>query len=255
MTIPDFSGPFLKLERAKHHILELSRILSAYKRANDKLFIRQAQPNRRHKVRNLGSTKLPRDTPTILGDAIHNLRVCLDHAYSILVEANGHTRTDYTRFPFGKDRQSIEGFINGQIGTGNGPSEAIRDLILDRIQPYPGGEAGGLYAVHRLDISDKHSILIPTFPTMTMRDYALTLPDGSDRHITGDATFVAINKDMDAIVVLNPGTYIKSEYKAQICSDVCFANGQPYQGQSVLEILRSLAELTESTLNILVQLR
>src|SRR5258708_31287825 len=93
----DFRGPFLKTERAEHHINHLEDVFRGYVRASKKAVAPKF--NRKVRERQIGGN-FPQHTSTILGDALHNLRAALDHAYCILVEANGGTVNKYTRFPF-----------------------------------------------------------------------------------------------------------------------------------------------------------
>jgi hypothetical protein len=141
MTTPDFYGPNLKVERAKHHIDSLETIFEQFISRN----IKRLRPKRDNQflMRGAATSRLfPEHTPTVLGDALHNLKSPLDHAYCIMVKENGRTVTRYTLFPFGKCRKSLEGSINGQKLEGLTPSDAIIDVILNEIQPYEAGSLG-----------------------------------------------------------------------------------------------------------------
>src|SRR3546814_6119944 len=73
----------------------------------------------------------------------------------------------HTFFPFHKDRQSAKAALNGHEKCGCAPTAAVQTLILDTIKPF---EDGGhhLYGVHKLDIADKHHMLIPTQAAMVI---------------------------------------------------------------------------------------
>jgi hypothetical protein len=169
MTAPDFYGPNLKVERAKHHIDNLETIFEQFISRNIKR-LRLKRDNRFLERKGAAASRLfPKHTPTVLGDALHNLKSALDHAYCIMVEENGRTVTRHTLFPFGEDRESLKGSINGQKLKGLTPSDAVIDIILNEIQPYEAGKLG-LYGLHLLDITDKHHVLIPTTANMVIRE-------------------------------------------------------------------------------------
>src|SRR5688572_21974911 len=128
----DFEGAFLKIERANHHVQQFEAIVRAYVMDNVKALRPESNPNR-WKNRSLGG-RIPRHTPTIVGDAIHNLRTSLDHAYCALVEANGGIIDRYAHFPFGDTRQDTKGTIGGKKATSL-PSSQVLDFILDEIKP------------------------------------------------------------------------------------------------------------------------
>src|SRR5438309_7554073 len=105
----DFSGPRLKTERAKHHIEHLEAIFERYISHNKKALA----PKYNRKPREPVGSGFHRHTPTILGDALHNLRAALDHAYCILVEAHTGTINEWSTFPIAKntDWKSLKGSV------------------------------------------------------------------------------------------------------------------------------------------------
>ena len=154
-------GPLLKIERADYHMKQLESFLRRYVRMNAKPFKGKKGQKATEKriVRRLG-TKLPIHTPVVIGDIVHNLRVSLDHAYWVLVEANGGEFTRYVKFPFGGDKSSVKGSINGTNKNAL-PAQSVLDYIVNEMQPFDGG-AHDLYDLHNLDIMDKHKLLLPT---------------------------------------------------------------------------------------------
>jgi hypothetical protein len=103
---------------------------------------------------------VPHDLSAIVGDAIHNLRVSLDHLAWQLVVSTGKTPVagpGGTSFPIYKTARLTHPQINP------GVSMEVRDL-LDEVQPYqrmyPANHE--LAVLHGLDISDKHHKLLVT---------------------------------------------------------------------------------------------
>ena len=75
-----FQGAKLKLERAKHHIANLEATFRAYVDLNPYVLGSKENPETATKKATIRYTmELPSDIALILGDAVHNLRVALDH--------------------------------------------------------------------------------------------------------------------------------------------------------------------------------
>lgn len=250
----NFTGPFLKTERAKHHIDHLKRVFDAHIMAN-----KNALRPKRHgqvwkPVAPIG-TPLPPHTPTIIGDAMHNLRASLDHAYCILVEANGcdistHPKRSNIKFPFTEKgtRQDLKGSINGHAKLGIAPSQAVIDHIFGVIQPYPGGNGSDLLAVHVLDIADKHMMLLPTEQEVHIHN--LETEDGSK--ISG-ITLVRVPPRGEVVtgnaIGFTPGTRLKQDANNKASFNIVFGRGQPFEGQPILPILDKMLGRTIETLN------
>ena len=153
MPMPDFYGPNLKVERAKHHIDQLEIIFDTHISRNIERLRPKKNSRGLNRARDASLATFPKHTPTVLGDAIHNLRAALDHAYCIMVEANANQVSDWTHFR--KSRKSLEDLINGHKNSRLTPSDTVIGAIIDKIQPYENGKLG-LYGLHLLDITDKH---------------------------------------------------------------------------------------------------
>ncbi|HEY8580916.1 MAG TPA: hypothetical protein VIL72_13585, partial [Beijerinckiaceae bacterium] len=184
----------------------------------------------------------PRHTPTILGDALHNLRAALDHAYCALVIANEGTVGEYCRFPFSKngDMKSLEGSLKGHEKKGCAPSQKIIALILNEIEPFPGKKGSDLCDLHALDIADKHLDLLPTEQHTAVSD--LTFSTGSS--IRG-LTLLTSNAPAIAFA---PGTGLSPHNQNKVAFDICFGGGTAFEGKPILPILKRLHTLVVDTL-------
>ncbi|HEY1225510.1 MAG TPA: hypothetical protein VGE54_09805 [Brevundimonas sp.] len=245
----EFYGPRLKLDRAKHHIDELETIFRRYVIDN----MRRSRPKKKRDGREVPSrrlgSKLPEHVPTILGDAIHNLRVALDHGYTILVEANGGTPTDYTRFMFGKDRKSLKGSMEGAIAD-RIPDELITRL-LDEIEPYEGGKLS-LWELHRLDITDKHSVLLPAKRALHIDQLDITDQDGrpTGGRIKGISLVMDNPQASGAFVAVGGNMGLKLKGDPHSAFDILFGPG-PLEDKSILSTLRSLHTNVSTALDVL----
>jgi hypothetical protein len=88
------------------------------------------------------------------GDALHCARTPLDHLAYILVLADGGQPTTQTAFPIFDNRVSRSD-LRGKV---KGASQQAISDILD-LHPWRGGD-DKLWLLHRLDIIDKHRLLL-----------------------------------------------------------------------------------------------
>ena len=237
MTV-DFYGPRLKVERAEQHIGELEDIFVQYVRDNVKRLRGETVPT------------FPNYTPTVLG-ALHNLRAALDHAYHIVAEAKGAVFDEYRKFPFAEQRQPLEGSIKGHKQKRTTPNDEVIAAIVDEIQPYEGGKLG-LYGLHKLDITDKHVVLIPTQSALRIERLDYVDPTGA-KH-TGAIQGITIvgdqSKGLEFIGVVGGG-HLVLQGDPKDAFDIRFQKGQPFEGDSILATVRSLKTSTVKALDIL----
>jgi len=232
----------LKVERAKHHITNLETTLAAYVAASKERLIAQGEIGPRKQVGTL-TTPVPRHTPTILGDAIHNLRAALDHAYCVLIEANGHTYDSWSKFPFSKQSiKDLKGSINGQITARKGPSKGVRDLIVDVIQLYPGGNGSDLQFLHDLDIADKHTVLLST--VIRLSNVTVMIPE-----IRMQISGVVFESDRYGWFSVDDGMTHVIDYNSNPTFEICFERGQPFEGRGIIDTLNMLHGRVTDTLH------
>lgn len=150
------AGVYVKVNRAKEHVRDLETLVQRFLQTNPYTIVVQDEPDTGDRVfRVKVLRKPPLELAAIVGDAIHNLRAALDLLICELVRGEGEAVMDTTGFPVAK---SAEAFKSGHLRKVKGaPKEAI-DLIK-RAKPYKGGNEP-LWRLHRLDIADKHRILI-----------------------------------------------------------------------------------------------
>jgi hypothetical protein len=142
----------LKIERAKEHIVDVHRTVAAFLNANPYTVLkdRDAKPGRL--IYRVGSVaRAPDALPSIIGDALHNMRSTLDHLAYALVVANGATPTKQTAYPI---FDIASKYVTDSPAKIQGMSpEAIQRI--DATAPYKGG-TDKLWVLHELDIIDKH---------------------------------------------------------------------------------------------------
>lgn len=189
-----FESAYLKVDRATHHIRDLQATVARYaKKAGidfypDGSFVtitvdRRAEP----------------ECSAILGDAIHNLRSALEHAFWELIGIDGGTQDKYTTFPIHRgNRVDYEAHCKG-VKT---PRQDTKDFLIC-VQAYPDGVGASLVDLHDLDILDKHAMLNPVFGLVALRDCVIVRPNGVREDwaaIGGDYARTLIHEDGQTVV-------------------------------------------------------
>ena len=157
MSEATLDGPKLKLDRAKKHLDDLEAAINGFFETNPYAVRVKDNPEtgkREHIV--VKADDLPASLSVLSGDAVHNLRSALDHIIWQLVIANGGEPEDLrTAFPVWRSEADFEA---GRPGDAKGISEAALDVLYG-LKPYKGGN-DALWLLHKLDIVDKHRLLL-----------------------------------------------------------------------------------------------
>lgn len=144
-----------KFERARTHAANLRTQMEQFQFSDYAQVIEEIEPNGDQVSRVKIVAPLPTSLALTAGDAIHNARAALDHLACRLVETAGGTVTQDTAFPFKKDETGFGPFAKSRLpGTSAETRAAMRSL-----KPWAGGD-DLLYALHTLDIVDKHKLLL-----------------------------------------------------------------------------------------------
>jgi hypothetical protein len=171
-----------KAARARHHIEDVSRQVSAYDPASAYEIAPESRPDTgddsyatdlRLKV----LRKPPTELLTTIGDALHNLRSCLDSvAFELAMRHTGGTMTERqqraVQFPLCKDRAAFDGTLS---------SESLRDLFGDN-------ERAALRTAQPFALREDASAVGVTFPTSDLEEFninelrRLSRLDNLDKH-------------------------------------------------------------------------
>jgi hypothetical protein len=148
-------GPRGKIERAKDHLADLQAEVAQFLGSNPYGVVDQYDPEMgQNVVRARVSAQPPPRVTAIVGDLAHNLRSAWDYLARQLVLANHCTPSSGTEFPIFWDPEAYKtGFGRKVRGMSK---EAVR--LIDGMQPhvFPEPTRHPLYAIHHLDIRDKH---------------------------------------------------------------------------------------------------
>lgn len=154
----------LKIARAAKHIADLDELL---RRARPFPFVLKTDTQVGQRTLGCEKNQPVVDHVAILsGDAIHNLRAALDHAYWEIVSPRCSARElGSVQFPFSKKANSIDQAIRQRLAhyAGTGFYFAIRKL-----QPHDYVRGNVLlFLIHEFDVTDKHKLLLPAVEQTT----------------------------------------------------------------------------------------
>ena len=156
---PIFHGARLKIERAKQHVRDLNAILAGIN-TNPHSVLVEANPDTGCDFLKFEpSEAVPEQFMCIAGGALHNLRTALDFVANDIEFSHTGKRTKHTKFPVSDTRDELVAAVNG--GFKHKAPERIIHFIVDVVQPYEAGDGKAIWALHALDIEDKHKLLVP----------------------------------------------------------------------------------------------
>ena len=243
-----FSDARLKVKRAGEHIKQFSIDIRQFAEVN-------GHSVRVHRKTNTGYDALefvpcgtvPPEFMCIVGDAIHNLRSALDVAMSEIESLTTGKRTGDMIFPAYKTWDQLKKAI-AKRGLEDKAPKRIIDYIVDSIQPYETGNGDPIYLLHRLDIEDKHRLIIPKLQFEWVRNI---------RYIdeTGEEFTVPEWVITNARRVFYPTEKrdVQVTHKGYSSVSVLFGKGMPFESKHVFPTLTQLAAAVGRTLFVLEQ--
>jgi hypothetical protein len=173
--IPDKKEPLAgvqaKLERAEKHIVDFRNQQKTFLESKPVSFTHILNEDTRHVDVTIDNIKpMPIELSLIMGDAIHNLRSALDLLVCQVFTRNSKsTDYDYIEFPIGMHLKSFLDKFEKHKGKLQLVGKPAID-ILTKLEPYRGGKHHDLWVLHRLDIRDKHRLLIVVLPSINRWD-------------------------------------------------------------------------------------
>jgi hypothetical protein len=149
----------LKINRADKHIADLDVRIGALPHSD--IATVEINPEGGNEVikHDIADSAAVDDIAVIAGDAVNNLKCALDYAWletiSRLVPS---AVSKFAKFPVYPTSDALESALREKQIHILRPK--LFDLIGDKIKPYDGGNFA-IWPIHRLDIRDKHRLLIP----------------------------------------------------------------------------------------------
>jgi hypothetical protein len=181
---PDFTGVRIKVERAKQHFGDLQGRVERFQEENPYRAIPYDEPDTGDLVY---KAHVPEQPPpywsAIVGDCVHNLRPSLDLLVCEMVRAEDEPLAPNTGFVvFKSEAGCTEEFKSGPPGQIKGvPQCAVK--LIEEAKPYKGAD-NPFWMLHKLDIEDKHKLLVPVgvvhqsiITTFRLDDFSVTNHD------------------------------------------------------------------------------
>jgi hypothetical protein len=242
-----FTEARLKLDRANKHIADVDAVVAglptAYAASIEKnpetgqSFIKHALPHDGIPIRqNLG---------LIIGDAIHNLKTALDFSWIETIQRLAPSAmSKFAKFPVYESRKLLEDALRGrEIHIA---SVRLYDLIVSGIQPYDGGN-DSIWAIHRLDIQDKHHLLIPLINLASVK--GIEFEDDAGNIVRGVSWTTQQPGPLFIPVPIHGQFHIKK--KGHVAVAVVFKEGLPTEGLEVSEQLSLFARVVLQIVQLL----
>jgi hypothetical protein len=188
MNSPELESVRAKIDRAQHHFDDIHAILKvvlASKPKGEHILINQER-ERQHLIVTIPNVPpINPALPLMIGDCIHNLRSALDHLVHQLALKNGApaAAAEKTFFPICLTGAEFDGRVKKLV------KPFISDSALTEIkqsQPYsaydPPAEGTDIWLLHKMDIIDKHRLLIVAGYQMAVSGFVITVPTKQDFH-------------------------------------------------------------------------
>lgn len=150
-----FKGSRIKLRRAQGFIDELESMFIAFSRDDPVKIVQQVVGN--ELITDWHFKRVPEEVGAVLGDAIHNMRSALDLMACELAILNNKT-PEKVSFPICSSAATFKKETKAKNFKRTGAA-SLR--LLESIGPYSDGNSR-LYALHQLDLQDKHRALLDT---------------------------------------------------------------------------------------------
>lgn len=234
-----FCGARLKIRRALEHTNDLRRLTQEFADAHPHTINIHTDPDTGCDCLSIvPAEQLPDTLLVVLGDAIHNLRSAIDHAWFQSVTSD----PKYRKFPARETREGVEAAITGLK---ENACEEIKRFVLDVVQPYRGGKGENILALHDLDIEDKHSLLIAHRQYSWVRGMVAKDERGEEFSIP-DWLVVPPHTASEPFEG-HQHFHITNQGDARM--HVTFGEGMPLQGRSIMQTLADLAELITSLID------
>ncbi|MEX1208308.1 MAG: hypothetical protein WEE36_06825 [Acidimicrobiia bacterium] len=252
-------GPRLKLERANRHIDELKEAIDRWGATNPQERI--ATENDPEPGDLTYRIRVKREPPPewgpIVGDALHNLRTALDLLAEQLILNGGEAPTDTSGFPLGWSKKVFENTVANKLPGVSG--RALR--IVKAMKPYNGGNPC-LWLLHRLNIADKHHLLVPVavgqyrIRHRTFAGRVDHFPEGVREFVDGlELTLTPTRppkplKDGDVLMVMRAATRREGDPHPNFdVAIVVWETGTGADGQPVVGLLREIGGSVARLLN------
>jgi hypothetical protein len=233
-----FREACLKIRRADEHIADLESRLNRFSETDSYSIHLDFDPDAGCDLIRLETVlTVPDEFLLIVGDALNNLRSSLDYIMrGICPKAR--------KFPISKTKTELDAVINNGLKSKANASDALRDFILNTIQPYEGGDAEVLWPLHDLNNIDKHRLLIAK--TQLTYVNGITGEDENGSPFAISPWLIVYPHIVGHPIEGRHGCKITDKGKAT-CK-IVFGDGMPLQGREIAPALRVMSQMVKHVL-------
>lgn len=240
-----FHGSWVKVRRANKHIADLHEMLLGFANTDFYSIVVEQDPELRTNFLNfkIELDRFPLDDLALtIGDALHNLRSALDHLYCQVVLECGGATDKWTMFPIRNEGHALIAALTSAFKQKQISAQVVK-LIMAGVRPYQGGNPA-LWGLHKLNVRDKHELLIPVLKLVMVS--GVYLEDNQYRrigdrdYIMGDSSKIRIADADDRNVT------VKDRGHADVT--ILFDIGTPFYGEPVVPTLKRVSEEVTRTI-------
>ena len=227
-----FRDARLKIDRAEKHIAEADERIDLITGPNSQTSRIEIHAEARvksvhYRLERLGD--LP-ELACVIGDGIHNLKTALDYAWFQTVASLAPGVKGRPKFPI---YPSADQLMNALADNGiSAATPTLADFMLTKIKPYDGGNFY-LRPLHKLDIQDKHELLIPSTNYGNVSGLKVKNQHGS---VTGNSWGQELAGDFHIDFALD----VEIEDKGYVPFGIVFKEG-PLKNMQVSHILKEFS--------------
>lgn len=214
-----FRDSRLKIDRANKHIADINARIVRLHETNTARIDIDPKTGSEILTHTFSDATAFDDIALMLGDAVHNLNCALDYTWLQTVERLVPALVDErAKFPIRKTLKELEGSMT-KAGMNISSPDLFR-FVLDRIQPCDGGDEA-IWAIHNLDIRDKHRLLIPVLSTGHIDGISVMNQSGETWRGYGSSADL---QRPPYVIAYEPGLHIKD--KGKLTAVIIVADGK-----------------------------
>jgi len=234
-----FRDARLKIDRAKKHIADMQTAILVLEKSKTATVQRNTETRYQELVHDIpGWETALLNMSLIAGDALHNLRVALDYAWASAIERYvPNAVSGFNKFPVLRTRKEVEAALCGiKIDTA---CPALFDAVLSEIsnvQPYERGQNGVIWALHQLDIFDKHLLLLGLRPFAGIKGIVVKDADGDVVHGPTLGTETA------PPYVITFHNKVEIQNKGELVFEVTIEEAGVFKGLGILDLLATFSQ-------------
>lgn len=243
-----FQGARRKIKRANQHIHELNRIFDSFLDSDFYRFVSKRDADTNESVLEYCVDPMPEEVPLILGDALHNLRTSLDFVATEIKSRAGQG-TDHSNFPIRDSEEKAKAAING--GFKEAAPASVISVILNEIKPYKRGN-DALWALHTLDMTDKHFLIIPTVSIATIRDVDLAF---GELRMYNCTVIVESGQKIRWIAgpAGGPDINVQLKNKGELTCNIVFTDNELVRMQPVIPTLHQFSKVVSGSVDAIAK--